>query len=341
MHLDLLTLTQIAGATLLAGVGSVWLAKLLLTARLVAGGVASNRQNLLSLAAGTLLATALLHLLPEAFQSDNRPEVLFALLLAGLLIFFLLDKAELWHHGHEHVASTEQTSRRSELKEENLPTDAGGRSARAHHKSGGVWSALLGDGLHCFSDGLVIASALMVDARLGAVASAAVLVHEIPHHIGDLILVRQAVGTAQGAFLKVAIAGLMTTVGGICGFALVSQLSAWTPYFLVFSGSSFVYVALADLIPQLQTHLRARETACQVAFLVAGIAVVGVVSRIAEPSRDTTSALASPAVGAQQHRTRKRHIFHALVRKSISNNSVSANGSSPWIALAECQFSRS
>src|SRR6188768_4235982 len=99
-----MNLLAIIVATLVAGIGSVWIAALLM--RLHVGGPAqggaSGAQSLLSLAAGALLATAFMHLLPEAFESGIEPAALFAMLLGGLVLFFLLDKAELWHHGHEH-----------------------------------------------------------------------------------------------------------------------------------------------------------------------------------------------------------------------------------------------
>ena len=92
-----MTLTAIILATLAAGIGSVWLAALL-----GFGLLARYTQHMLSLAAGALLATSFMLLLPEAFESDVEPQMLFATVLAFLIFFFLLDKAELWHHGHEH-----------------------------------------------------------------------------------------------------------------------------------------------------------------------------------------------------------------------------------------------
>ena len=91
------TVLTIVAGTLLAGIGSVWLAALLSF-----GVLARYTQHMLSMAAGALLATALMHLLPEAFESAVEPHDLFLVLLLGLVFFFLLDKAELWHHGHEH-----------------------------------------------------------------------------------------------------------------------------------------------------------------------------------------------------------------------------------------------
>ena len=97
-----MNLIAIIGATLVAGIGSVWIAAGLLRLGLGRGADAHGAQYLLSLAAGALLATAFMHLLPEAFESRVPPAALFAVLLFGLVFFFLLDKAELWHHGHEH-----------------------------------------------------------------------------------------------------------------------------------------------------------------------------------------------------------------------------------------------
>src|ERR1700710_672288 len=97
-----MNLFAIIAATLVAGIGSVWIAALLLRVGVRSGGGGVNPQHLLSLAAGALMATAFMHLLPEAFESGIEPAVLFGCLLFGLVFFFLLDKAELWHHGHEH-----------------------------------------------------------------------------------------------------------------------------------------------------------------------------------------------------------------------------------------------
>jgi zinc and cadmium transporter len=117
--------------------------------------------------------------------------------------------------------------------------------------------------------------------RLGLVAALAVLAHEVPHHIGDLVVLRQASRNRRVALVKVSLAGAVTALGGITGWWLVDQLQEWLPYFLVVASSSFIYVALADLIPQLQKRLGARETAAQIAWLLVGIALVTVVSGLA------------------------------------------------------------
>ena len=140
---------------------------------------------------------------------------------------------------------------------------------------------LTGDSVHCFGDGVLIASAFVADLRLGLVAAISVLAHEVPHHMGDLLVLRQTSASRRIALVKVSLAGAVTALGGLAGFFLVERLHDWLPYFLAVASSSFVYVALADLIPQLQRRLSARETVVQVVFLLLGMVMVTVVSGLA------------------------------------------------------------
>ncbi len=257
-----MTLIAILIGTLVAGIGSVWLA-----AALSFGILARYTQHMLSLAAGALMATAFMHLLPEAFESQAGAHDLFFTLLVGLVFFFLLDKAELWHHGHEHGQHTHH--------------DHHDHHGHDHAPQPGSWAVLTGDSVHCFGDGVLIASAFMADLRLGAIASLAVLAHEVPHHMGDLMVLRSGASNKRMALVKVSLAGAVTALGGVLGFWLVDQLQDYLPYFLVVASSSFVYVALADLIPQLQKRLNARETAVQITWLLAGILLVKLVSGMA------------------------------------------------------------
>ncbi|MBC7919449.1 MAG: ZIP family metal transporter [Rhodoferax sp.] len=264
-----MTLIAILFGTLAAGIGSVWLA-----AALSFGALARYTQHMLSLAAGALMATAFMHLLPEAFESQASAHDLFLTLLIGLVFFFLLDKAELWHHGHEHHHG------------EHDGHAHGHDHGHAHHHGdakpvAGSWAVLTGDSVHCFGDGVLIASAFMADMRLGAIAAVAVLAHEVPHHMGDLMVLRAGTSNKRAALVKVSLAGAVTAIGGLAGYWLVDQLQDYLPYFLVVASSSFVYVALADLIPQLQKHLSLRETAAQVAWLLSGIMLVTLVSGMA------------------------------------------------------------
>ena len=271
-----MTLLAILAATLLAGVGSVWLAALL-----GFGVLARYTQHMLSLAAGALLATAFMHLLPEAFESQVGAHELFPTLLVGLIFFFLLDKAELWHHGHEHHHVAEPPA---DPHAGHAHSHAPESHSHAHShggRAGGSWAILTGDSVHCFGDGVLIASAFVADMRLGVVAALAVLMHEVPHHMGDLAVLRQASDNRRMALVKVSLAGGLTALGGVVGFFLVAQLEAYLPFFLAIASSSFLYVALADLIPQLQKQLSARETAAQILWLGVGIGMVTLVSGLA------------------------------------------------------------
>ena len=276
-----MTLIAILIATLAAGIGSVWAAALLMRLGLGGRHDGVGPQHLLSLAAGALLATAFMHLLPEAFESQAGAHDLFATLLVGVVFSFLLDKAELWHHGHEH--SHAEPAAHDAHHDHHHGHHRGHDHGHAHHHGprAGGWALLTGDSVHCFGDGILIASAFMADMRLGVIAAVSVMAHEVPHHMGDLVVLRQTSANRRMALLKVSLAGAVTALGGAVGYFLVGQLQDFLPYFLAVASSSFVYVALADLIPQLQKRLTARETIAQIAWLIAGMVVVMMVSGLA------------------------------------------------------------
>ena len=288
-----MTLISILVGTLVAGMGSVWLAALLAYALL-----SRFTQHLLSLAAGALLATAFTRLLPEAFELSQEAGVsahaLFFALLVGLVFFFLLDKAELWHHGHEH-GHDHEVAHESHSHGHAHSHDHGSHAHHAqeahevhqHHHHGhnhhtGGWAVLLGDSVHAFGDGILIAAAFVADPRLGIAAALAVMAHEVPHHVGDLVVLRQTLSNPRAALFKLTLAGGVTAIGGLVGYLLVGALHEYLPFFLVVAASSFIYVALADLIPQLQKRLSPKETAAQVAWLFAGIAIVAALGEWAQ-----------------------------------------------------------
>jgi zinc and cadmium transporter len=280
-----LNLLVILLATFCAGIGSVWLAAALMRLGWQQQGMGAEarglpEQHLLSLAAGALLSTAFMHLLPEAMQSGRAAQPLFATLLVGLVFFFLLDKAELWHHGHEHHHEIESDHQHVHERAHGHDHAHAHGDAPSPRRAGG-WAVLTGDSVHCFGDGVLIASAFVANPRLGLVAAVAVLAHEVPHHIGDLAVLRQSSASRRAAVIKVSLAGAVTPLGGLVGWWIVDRLAGYLPYFLVVASSSFIYVALADLIPQLQKRLGARETLAQIAWLLLGIALVIVVSTLA------------------------------------------------------------
>jgi zinc and cadmium transporter len=284
-----MTLISILVGTLVAGMGSVWLAALLAYALL-----SRFTQHLLSLAAGALLATAFTRLLPEAFELSVEAGVsahaLFFALLVGLVFFFLLDKAELWHHGHEHGhdhSATHEPHSHDHAHSHDHGSHTHHTHDEHHHHHGhnhhtGGWAVLLGDSVHAFGDGILIAAAFVADPRLGIAAALAVMAHEVPHHVGDLVVLRQTLSNPRAALFKLTLAGGVTAIGGLVGYLLVGALHEYLPFFLVVAASSFIYVALADLIPQLQKRLSPKETAAQVAWLFAGIAIVAALGEWAQ-----------------------------------------------------------
>ena len=225
-----MTLSYIIFATLAGGVLSVLLAALLTVA--VLGRLV---KNLVSLSAGVLLGTALLHVLPEAFESKAQPQALFATLLAGLLFFWLLEKVELYRHVHHHEGDGHDHHHHFDVQQ-------AGR--------GGL-SVLVGDGIHNFCDGVIIAAAFLADSTLGWVTAAAIVAHEIPQEVGDFIVLINAGFSRAKALLYNALSGLAAVVGGVLGFYLVGPWAELLPFLLVVAASSFVYIAVADLLPQL------------------------------------------------------------------------------------------
>ena len=249
----MMILTSIVLATLAGGVLSVLLAALLtvsMLGRLV--------KNLVSLSAGVLLGTALLNVLPEAFDSKTHPQALFATLLAGLLFFWLLEKAELYRHVHHHEGDGHDHHHQFDAQQ-------AGR--------GGL-SVLVGDGIHNFCDGLITAAAFLTDPTLGWVTAAAVVAHEIPQEAGDFIVLLNAGFSRRKALFYNALSGLAAVAGGVAGYFLVGPWAELLPYLLVVAASSFIYIAVADLLPQLQQRLAWRETVSQVLWLAAGLGLV-------------------------------------------------------------------
>jgi zinc and cadmium transporter len=254
-----MTLASIVLATLLGGLLSVLIAASLTVA--VLGRIV---RHLVSLSAGVLLATALLNVLPEAFESSAEPRDLFVTLLGGLLFFFILEKAELYRHTHHHEGD-------GHVHDHHFDAEQAGR---------GGYAVLLGDSIHNFCDGAIIAAAFLSDTTLGVVTALAIVAHEIPQEVGDYIVLLNA-GLSRGRALAYnALSGLAAVAGGVLGYFLIRPFDALFPFLLVIASSSFVYVAVADLLPQLQRRLPWREVAQQLAWLALGIGIVLAAGRV-------------------------------------------------------------
>lgn len=249
-----MTLTYIVTATFLGGLISV-----LLAAALSAPLLGLIVRHLVSLSTGVLLGTALLHVLPEAFGSGEPPQALFLTLLGGLLFFFLLEKAELYRHGHHHEHDHHD-------HHHGFDAEQAGR---------GGWSVLVGDSIHNFCDGVLIAAAFLADPHLGIVTALAIIAHEIPQEVGDYIVLINAGFSRMRALAYNALSGTAAVAGGVLGYFLIGPFKDYLPYMMVVAASSFVYVAVADLIPQLQKRLSGRDTVMQIVWLGAGLFMIG------------------------------------------------------------------
>ncbi|MBT9494434.1 MAG: ZIP family metal transporter [Paucibacter sp.] len=248
-----MTLLYIVLATLAGGLLSV-----LIAASLTVSLLGRVVKHLVSLSTGILLGTALLQVLPEAFESQASPQALFMTLLGGLMFFFLLEKAELYRHTHHHEGDGHHHHHHFDVEQ------AG---------KGGI-SVLVGDSIHNFCDGIIIAAAFLADPYLGLVTSLAIIAHEIPQEVGDYIVLLNAGFSRSKALAFNALSGLAAVMGGVVGYFLVGPWESLFPYLLVAASSSFIYVAVADLIPQLQRRLPWRETVLQLAGLGGGLGLV-------------------------------------------------------------------
>lgn len=215
-------------------------------------------ERMVSLSVGLMLATSLLHALPEAFDSTASPRSLFATLLAGLLAFFVLEKLAIMRHSHHHEHDGHHHHHGHDK------TEAG--------KAG--WMILVGDGMHNFTDGILIAAAFLADPQLGLVTGLAIIAHEIPQEIGDFIVLLNAGFSRTRAYIYNLLCSLLSIAGGLLGYYFLDRASSLIPYVLVFASSGFIYIAVSDLMPQMQRRATLRESVPQVLLIATGVAIV-------------------------------------------------------------------
>ena len=210
--------------------------------------------RMVSYAVGAMLGVAFLDLLPQAFRQASSAEALFATTLGGLLAFFLLEKAALWRH-HQHG-------------------EAGAHGVDHAHKKPVPTLIVLGDGFHNFVDGVLIASAFVTDHVLGVTAAVALIAHEIPQEVGDFMVLLDC-GLAKSKALTLnLLSGATAVVGGVVGYLALGNAQHVTPYVLALAAASFIYIAVADLIPGLHRAMDSRSTAWQIVLIAAGIVTV-------------------------------------------------------------------
>jgi zinc and cadmium transporter len=216
--------------------------------------------HLVSFATGALLGAALLGLLPHAMESAGlaNAHLIGITLLCGLLTFFVLEKLVLWRHCHQ------------ELCEGHLPHDTHAHAREAASAS----LILIGDGFHNVLDGVLIAAAFMTDLHLGVVTALAVMAHEIPQEVGDLALLLHG-GMSRGRALTLNLLSSLTSiVGGVVAYLALGEVLELLPYALAIAASSFLYIAVADLIPGLHRRVDPGSGGKQLVFIVLGVAMV-------------------------------------------------------------------
>jgi len=217
--------------------------------------------KLVCVSAGLLLTVALTRLVPEALESGLDARALGWVLLAGILGFFLLEKLALIHHTHHHEGDEHHHHQGHDAQE-------AGR--------GGL-PILVGDAFHNFADGVVIAAAFLVDWRAGVLATAAVMAHEIPHEVGDFMILLNAGYTKRRAFVFNLVSGSSAVAGGVVGYLVLDAMSELLPYALLLAAASFIYIALSDLLPEMMRRSRLAQSLPQVALVLLGVAIAAAI----------------------------------------------------------------
>ncbi|MFP4611144.1 MAG: ZIP family metal transporter [Thiohalophilus sp.] len=241
--------------SLLGGVLSVLAAALFL----LIPGFTRDRllPHFVSFAIGALLGAAFLALLPHSLAGTDDFHLLGMTVLLGVLGFFLLEKMVLWRHCHHEVC------------EAHTP------QPHAHDNNNAAGTLILiGDGVHNFVDGVLIAAAFMTDIHLGIVTALAVAAHEIPQEVGDFAVLLQSGFSKRKAFLYNVLASLTTLIGAGLAYYSLAGIQQALPYVLAIAASSFIYIAVADLIPGLHKRVEFSQTVQQIVLILLGVGVI-------------------------------------------------------------------
>jgi zinc and cadmium transporter len=253
------TLAWILVATVAGGLLSVAAAAVLaLTAR------SAWIPILISYAVGTLLGAAFLELLPQAFGMADSLESMAATVLAGLLLFFVLEKLVLWRHCHVEEC------------------EAHDPPLAAHHDHGRSGTMIMiGDTFHNFVDGVLIAAAFLASTDLGIVTAIAIIAHEVPQEVGDFLILLHSGYRKSQAFLFNILSSAAMIVGGVAAYFALQSVEHWIPPLLGLAAASMLYVAVADLIPGLHKRPELQATLQQVVLIALGVATIWLVGELA------------------------------------------------------------
>jgi zinc and cadmium transporter len=250
------TLAAIVLAALAGGVLSTLAAAA--TLRLSARWIAP----LVSFAVGALLGAVFLELVPHALET-GAPHTVMVTMLAGLLGFFLLEKLVLWRHAHGHEAHSPDTNESEH--DHAMHGHGGGRPGLM---------ILIGNGVHSFCDGIVIAAAFLADTALGVATTLAIVAHAVPQQVGDFAVLLHSGFSRRKAFTFNIAVGLATLVGAVASYLALSDMTRALPIVLALAAASLLYVAVADLIPSLHRRAEPLETARQMLAIGLGLAII-------------------------------------------------------------------
>lgn len=218
---------------------------------------------MVSFAIGALLGGAFLALIPHAMTAPGVTDVheISLTILIGLLVFFLLEKLVLWRHCHIEHCETHGIEHVHEQDQSH------------HHKASGTL-ILIGDALHNFVDGILIAAAFLTDFNLGIITSLAIAAHEVPQELGDFAILLQS-GMRRGKALQLNLLSSVTSVfGAVLAYFALSDAQQFVPYVIAVAAASFIYIAVADLIPGLHKDLKPGESVRQFVLIGAGISLI-------------------------------------------------------------------
>ncbi len=242
---------------------------------------------LVSFAVGALLGAAFLDLLPEALESRGPEQVgaMGVVVLFGLLGFFLLEKLVLWRHCHVeecevHGGAADTASGSAAAPHAHAAGHAHARDPERVRSAAAGKLILIGDGIHNLTDGVLIAAAFLTDIHLGVVTSIAVIAHEIPQEVGDFaILLHSGYGRGR-AFVYNLLSSLTSIVGGVVAYFSLSLAHVLVPYALAIAASSFIYIAVADLIPGLHKRFDLAGTVQQITLIALGVGLISMTNTL-------------------------------------------------------------
>jgi len=263
-----MTLLHILVAALAGGVLSTLAAAATLNVQ------ASWIPNFVSFAVGALLGAVFLELLPHALETARAPSVMLTVLV-GLLAFFLLEKFVLWRHAHGHDPHSDdrEETEHDHALHAHAPSD-GGRSGLM---------ILIGNGVHSFCDGIVIAAAFLAGDALGVATTLAIVSHAVPQQVGDFAVLLHS-GFARGkAFAYNIAAGVATLAGAVAAYLALADMQQILPIVIAIAAASLLYVAVADLIPSLHRRAHPVETLKQALWIALGIAIIATAHLLLEP----------------------------------------------------------